>query len=104
MRALLALDDIAGRIGVGADWLKRQMPRFYRIGFPRPLPLPGVQRWDPAALDRWLDRWLDPTVVPAYPAPRSRPANDTAPTIVVDDADRWAAIIDRRAAELAHGE
>lgn len=100
-------DAVAGRMGVGADWLRRKLPRLYRIGFPRPLPLPGVTRWDPAALDLWLDRWLDPGAVQPTPLPRpGRPANDAGGrgADVVDDADRWAAIIDRRGAVLARGD
>lgn len=104
MRQLLTAADIAARLGVAPEWLRRRLGRLYRAGLPRPLPLPGVKRWDPAALDLWLDRFLAPSAggTPSRPAVLHQPANDVGEED--PEAARWAAILDRRAAALGSGE
>lgn len=78
------LDDLPALTGRSYDWLARKANRekLYRVGFPRPLPGPGIPRWPADRVDHWCRGGCAPAPVnaPANP-PVNAPAqtNDNVP-------------------------
>jgi hypothetical protein len=102
MRPLLTLEDIAERMQVEPDWLRSRLGTLCtRHGFPRALPLPGIRRWDPFALEIWENSMLaargaasaaDVAVAIAPPASAVAPEEEDGLT---------SAVLDERARAIA---
>lgn len=76
---LYDLDDIAAWLKVAPGWIERHIGTLcVKHGFPRALPLRGVRRWDPAALEHWLAgyRSAAPRVTVAAPVAADDAAAD----------------------------
>ena len=59
MRPLLTLEDVAARMQVEPAWLRARIGTLCtKHGFPRALPLRGIRRWDPLALEIWQNGML----------------------------------------------
>lgn len=78
--------EVAAALGRSLDWYYRNITRLRAAGFPAPLPI--VRRYDPAAVRRWI--------AAAAGAPPA--AGEISPA--TDDAEAWAAQLDRNAAAL----
>lgn len=97
-RTLLTAAEVAARLRPGSagalDWFyRRKKGLIADHGFPPPVPGCG-NRWDPAALDRWLD-----AQDPRAPKPAAAPA---APAAANDETD-WTAILAARGQAIAAG-
>jgi len=54
LRPLLTFETLAERLDVSVDWLRKHLGKLCTVhGLPRGLPLPGIVRWDPDAVDSW---------------------------------------------------
>jgi hypothetical protein len=59
LEPLLSLEGVAAWLDVEPEWLRRRiLTMCNRIGFPRPLPVRGIRRWDPVALRHWADGYI----------------------------------------------
>lgn len=58
VRRLLTADELAEYLGHSPGWFAQARPRLEAQGFPAPLG--EIDRYDRAAVDRWLDTMSDP--------------------------------------------
>lgn len=55
MRRLLSTTQTAEKLGHKSSWLIKNREKLKSIGFPGPMPLPGIPLYDEQAIDAWLD-------------------------------------------------
>jgi len=67
-RTLLDRAAVARRLGISVERLYRQRRALEADGFPAPaFGRMSGERWDPAAIDRWLDAKLPPAKTAGFP-------------------------------------